>query len=137
MMNKLKRNRYKHTIKIGSSGGIDVLFDNAMKEIYTIDDDEYDYITEHMSDSELNLVLEENKNYSEKRKVCKSINKHLYEYYNDRLENLNKEQYDSFLEYAYGDCTNTPLIGKVTDNHKTVYFKDTVLKYYEFVKSGK
>jgi len=70
-------------IKIKSSGGLSDVFDNAIKVLFNITDDEYDFICENASDEELDVFLsglgglDSEPTFTEKRKALEMRNKYL------------------------------------------------------------
>jgi len=60
-----------------SSGGITDLFDNAIKGNLRINDEEYDFICENMTDEEMDLICKEELSISEKRKLLITLEKYL------------------------------------------------------------
>lgn len=76
-----RKNRDYDEMGMVSSGGILDMFDNQIKNIYRINDEEYDYIALKMSDSELELIVKENLCYSEKKKVLSLLNEYLNKLY--------------------------------------------------------
>lgn len=60
-----------------SSGGLFDLFDNQIKTIYRINDDEYDHLCEVMSNDESQLFVTENPTFTEKRKMIELLNKYI------------------------------------------------------------
>ena len=71
-------------IIIKSKGGIFDLIDNTIKEIWRINDDEYDFIISEISDSELSLLINETPTISEAKKTLTFIDKKLLLYKKDR-----------------------------------------------------
>lgn len=67
-----------------TSGGMFDLVDNAIKESLRITDNEYDFIVEKTTDEELNLLIKENKTFSDKRKLSIILNKYLELYSNQK-----------------------------------------------------
>ena len=67
-----RRNRTYEDLGIKNKGGMLDLFDNTIKEIYRITDDEYDYIAENLTDGEMTLFVAEKLTFGEK-KQCLSI----------------------------------------------------------------
>ena len=67
-----RRNRTCEDLGIKNKGGMLDLFDNAIKEIYRITDDEYDYLCENLTDGEMTLFVGEKPTFGEK-KQCLSI----------------------------------------------------------------
>ncbi len=89
-MSRLSRkNRTNSECGIKSSGGITDLFDNMVKSLWRIDDEEYDFIIERMTDSEMDLFLKENPTFAERRKMIILVERllNLSEY---REEQINK-----------------------------------------------
>jgi len=64
-------------IGLKSSGGITDLFDNAIKGNLRINDEEYDFICENMTDEEMDLICKEELSISEKRKLLITLEKYL------------------------------------------------------------
>jgi hypothetical protein len=80
MISRLNR-RNRQDIIFKSSGGMLDDFDNAIKAIYRINDAEYDYMAEKMSDSELDLFSKDEFNYSEKRKILVLLETYMKKYH--------------------------------------------------------
>lgn len=73
-------NRNKWTAKdIGyiHAGGINNLFDNMIKVIFRVTDEEYDLLCQKMTDEEMNLLLVEDLTFAEKRQVINILNKYI------------------------------------------------------------
>jgi hypothetical protein len=68
-------------LKIKSSGDMLDLFDNAIKEIYRITDDEYDYLADNMNNYEISLFVKENPSFAEKKTLLVIMEKYLTEYF--------------------------------------------------------
>ncbi len=68
-------------LKIKSSGGMFDLFDNVIKEVYRITDEEYDYLAENLSDDEMSFFVSEKLSFGEKRECLKIVQTHLSNYY--------------------------------------------------------
>ena len=62
---------------IKSKGGMLDVFDNHIKGLYRINDDEYDYLCEVMSDEEMDIFVNERPTFSDKRKMIELLNKHI------------------------------------------------------------
>ena len=75
-----RRNRTCSELGIKSKGGMTDLFDNAIKEVYRINDDEYDYLAEKLTDEEMNLFLSEKLIFSEKKQLLSILEQHLSNY---------------------------------------------------------
>lgn len=69
-------------LKIKSSGGLQDLFDNTIKEVYRITDDEYDYLAEFLTDGEMSYFVSEKLSFGEKKECLRIIQNHLSKYYN-------------------------------------------------------
>lgn len=57
------------------------LFDNAIKEVYRITDDEYDYLAENLTDGEMSYFVAEKLSFGEKKQCLRIIENHLSNYY--------------------------------------------------------
>lgn len=68
-------------IKFLNHGGLTDLFDNVIKETYYINDDEYDYICEKATDEEIQIFVNEDATFSQKRQVLNFIDKYIEEFY--------------------------------------------------------
>ena len=77
---KRKFRPYKD-LKIKSSGGMLDLFDNVIKEVYRITDDEYDYLAENLSDGEMSYFVSEKLSFGDKRECLRILQNHLSNYY--------------------------------------------------------
>lgn len=60
--------------------------DNLVKGTFRINDLEFDYICDNATDEELDILIEECENFSEKRKLLITVNK-LIESYETRIFN--------------------------------------------------
>ena len=56
------------------------LFDNAIKEIYRITDDEYDYLCENLTDGEMSLKKKKKLTFGEKKQCLSIVENHLANY---------------------------------------------------------
>ena len=68
-------------LKIKSSGDMLDLFDNAIKEVYRITDDEYDYLAENLTDGEMSYFIAEKLSFGEKKECLRIVESHLSNYY--------------------------------------------------------
>lgn len=57
------------------------LFDNAIKEVYRITDDEYDYLAENLTDGEMSYFVSEKLSFGEKKECLRIVQNHLSNYY--------------------------------------------------------
>lgn len=70
-------------VKIKGSGGLTDVFDDAIKGLFNITDDEYDFICENATDEELDVFLrgfgglDSEPTFTEKRKALEMRNKYL------------------------------------------------------------
>lgn len=68
-------------LKIKSSGSIFDLFDNFIKQVYRITDDEYNYLADNLSDGEMSYFVSEKLSFAEKKECLKIVENHLSNYY--------------------------------------------------------
>jgi hypothetical protein len=68
-------------LKMKSSGKILDLIDLAIKEIYRITDDEYDYLAENLSEDELFYFVSETLSFGEKKECLRIVQNHLSNFY--------------------------------------------------------
>lgn len=81
-MNKMtsranRRNRTSEDLKIKNKGSMFDLFDNFIKEVYRITDEEYDYIAENITEDDMALFVRENLTFGQKKQVLTIVEKHL------------------------------------------------------------
>lgn len=82
----MRSERKKRTdIKFLNHGGLTDLFDNVVKETYYINDDEYDYICEKATDEEIQIFINEDATFGQKRQVLNFIDKYIEEFYKNEL----------------------------------------------------
>lgn len=74
---RLDRKKNSPELNLLDKGGMLDLFDNAMKEVFCITDNEYDILAENMSSHELDLLLMETLTYKEAKELLLAINKRL------------------------------------------------------------
>jgi hypothetical protein len=72
-----RRNWVGKDMGIKSSGGLMDVFDNHIKGLYRINDDEYDHLCEVMTDEETQLFVTENPTFAEKRMMIELLNKNI------------------------------------------------------------
>ncbi len=65
----------REDIVFKGSGGLDDVIDDFLKELWRVDDNEYNYISEFATDEELTIILPEFKNFGEKREAIKIVNR--------------------------------------------------------------
>ena len=68
-------------LKIKQRGGMFDLFDNAVKEVYRITDNEYDYLAENLSDREMLYFISEKLSFSDKKECLRIVQNHLSNFY--------------------------------------------------------
>ena len=77
-MSRLSRkNRTEKDLGILYSGGITDMFDNFIKSHFRINDEEYDYISENITEEECKIFLNENLTFTEKRNCLFMVEKYL------------------------------------------------------------
>lgn len=74
----------REDIVIKQKGGMNDLFDNEIKMIYRIDDEQYDYLCEKMTEDEIDLFIGDSISFTEKRKLLSLLSLHLTNYYNEK-----------------------------------------------------
>ena len=79
-MSRLKR-KNRTDIEYKNKGGLLDLFDNTIKEVWRINDKEYDYIVETSTDEEILFLVNEELTIIEIKKALKFIDKKLMELY--------------------------------------------------------
>jgi len=72
-----RRNWTEDKFGIVSKGSLPDLFDNTVKSVYRITDQEYDLLAEKMTETEMNLFITENPTYAEKRVMIQLLNKYI------------------------------------------------------------
>lgn len=72
-----RRNWTEEDIGTVFTGGIFDLFDVNIKEIYRINDEEYDFICENASDDELDLIVKEPETFTDKKQIILTLNKYV------------------------------------------------------------
>ena len=76
-----RKKRPYNVLKIKTSGGLFDLCDNTIKGVYRITDDEYDYLSEMMTEGELSYMVGEEQSFGEKKICLRILEKHLSNYY--------------------------------------------------------
>ncbi len=84
MNRTLRKKRTASELGIVSSGGITDMFDNTIKGIHHINDKEYDYLCEFLSEDEMDLMITESLSISDRKKLITAIEKHLDNFYANR-----------------------------------------------------
>lgn len=80
-MSRLERRfRTEKELGIMSKGGALDLFDNVIKTVFRIDDNQFNYMCDVMSESEISLFTSENLSFSGKRDLLKMVEGHLLNY---------------------------------------------------------
>jgi hypothetical protein len=76
-MSRLSRkNRTCEDLGVLTQGSMLDLFDNSIKQVFRINDKEYDTLLDKMSEDELNTVLIENQTFSQKRETLTILGKY-------------------------------------------------------------
>lgn len=92
-MSRLSRkNRTNSECNIRNSGGITDLFDNTIKSIWRINDSEYDFILDKMTDTEMELFVSENPTFTQKRQMLRLVERllDLPNYRQEKIKNILK-----------------------------------------------
>jgi hypothetical protein len=80
-----RANRTTKELGILSSGGADVIADNAFKSTWRVNDAEYDYICENATDEEMDdLALIGMNKVSDAKRALRVMEKHLKDYYDNQ-----------------------------------------------------
>lgn len=83
-----RRNRTAEELGIKMSGGITDLFDNQLKGAYRLNDEEFDYMLEKMSDDEMGtFIREEPLTFAQKRGILSILRKYLKLYEDEPKHN--------------------------------------------------
>lgn len=93
-MSRLSRkNRTNSECNIRNSGGITDLFDNTIKSIWRINDSEYDFILDKMTDTEMELFVSENPTFTQKRQMLRLVERllDLPNYRQEKIKNILKQ----------------------------------------------
>lgn len=72
-----RRNRTEEDLGLLNSGGMLDVIDNAVKAAFRINDKEYDFLADKLTNEEMELFLNENRSFSEKRKTLMMLEKYL------------------------------------------------------------
>ena len=80
MSREQRKNRKDIVFK--GCGGLTDAFDDAIKQAWYINDDEYDYISYNATDEELDLFLGGNFSFSDKKKALMIVDRLINEMYN-------------------------------------------------------
>lgn len=92
-MSRLSRkNRTNTDCNIRNSGGITDLFDNTIKSIWRINDSEYDFILDKMTDTEMELFISEKPTFTQKRQMLRLVERllDLPNYRQEKIKNILK-----------------------------------------------
>jgi hypothetical protein len=92
-MSRLSRkNRTNTDCNIRNSGGITDLFDNTIKSIWRINDTEYDFILDKMTDTEMELFISEKPTFTQKRQMLRLVERllDLPNYRQEKIKNILK-----------------------------------------------
>lgn len=92
-MSRLSRkNRTNSDCNIRNTGGITDLFDNTIKSIWRINDSEYDFILDKMTDTEMELFISEKPTFTQKRQMLRLVERllDLPNYRQEKIKNILK-----------------------------------------------
>ncbi|MDX2128703.1 MAG: hypothetical protein SFU91_06665 [Chloroherpetonaceae bacterium] len=76
-----RRNRTWDELGLKTIGGIPDLIDNAIKQVFRITDQEYDYLAKNLNDVEMSYFVNETLSFREKKECLKILEKHLKKHY--------------------------------------------------------
>lgn len=79
-----RRFRTSKDIGIVSKGGIADAFDNHFKGVFRINDDEYDYLAENVTEEDLYYFTQDPLTFGECRILIKLLESYLGDYYNSK-----------------------------------------------------
>lgn len=79
-MSRLER-RNRKDINVKNSGGLFDLVDNVIKLGHRINDEEYEYMAEKMSEDEISLFTNDKPSFSEMRQMLVMVDRYLGEYH--------------------------------------------------------
>lgn len=80
--------RNRTDIEFKGCGGITDLFDDAIKEAWRINDEEYDYLCEFTDDINCPLYIDKGMSISELKAKIKEVNELLEEYHTNGLTQI-------------------------------------------------
>jgi len=72
-----RKNRTSSDLGLKGRGGLFDAFDNAFKSAYRINDAEYDFICEHCTDEELDILLDDGGKFSKAKQQLIIVDKML------------------------------------------------------------
>lgn len=100
----------RQDIDLKGSGGIFDVLDDHIKTVYRINDNEYDYLCEVMTDEELDLFVREPATFGERKQLLLTVEKHLSNMRSyEELEREFAEAFDNKMkEYL--------LVGEIKEN---------------------
>ncbi len=85
MLRLLRRNRTNIDLGILNSGNFMDFYDNAVKLAFRLNDEEYDYLCESLSNEDLKYLIlrekQEGYTFAEKRKLLQILSENLKDYY--------------------------------------------------------
>lgn len=73
--------RKYNDLQLKDSGGLYDLFDNTIKLYYRLNNEEYDYVVNNLSDEETTIIISEYIKYSDLKNCLKIVEKYLKEFY--------------------------------------------------------
>jgi hypothetical protein len=107
MLSRSTRKGWKPEEYRERGSGIFAMFDYAIKEHYRINDEEYNYIAEKLTEDELDLFISNGISFSERRQQMEIRKKYLREFYLSQLEKL-KTGDPVLAVYGYNKITKKP-----------------------------
>lgn len=82
-----RKNRTSKDLGVKTKGHLNDIFDNAIKQTFRINDDEYDFIAEFASDEDLEWLLKESyPTFGEKRKLIDILDNYLAQFENKKKQ---------------------------------------------------
>lgn len=72
-----RRKRSIKELKLVKQGGLFDALDNEIKQVFRIDDEQFDYLCEEATDDELALITEEKLTFAQKRELITILNKYV------------------------------------------------------------
>lgn len=87
-----RKKRPIETLKLKNKGGLNDLLDNDIKGRWYINDEEFNTLCKKMSDSEMDIFLENRLTFSQKRFLLNMVDRYinLTEYRDDKLTDILK-----------------------------------------------
>lgn len=90
-MSRLSR-KYRTDIEYVSTGGVLDLFDNAVKNIFRMNNAEYDYFCQNASQEEMDTTMGMRQTFSEAKETLRIIDKYVKECYEQEEQQNNTDR---------------------------------------------